>query len=66
MDESERPASTFTCPGCGALYEVAVRKQRSRTMDHVRCEICGAVMVAWRTASVPSFKLIKRPESRTE
>jgi hypothetical protein len=29
MDESERPASTFTCPDCGALYEVAVRNQVS-------------------------------------
>jgi predicted RNA-binding Zn-ribbon protein involved in translation (DUF1610 family) len=66
MDESERPASTFTCPDCGALYEGAVRNQVSRTMDHVRCEICGTVMVAWCTASVPFFKLIKPPESRTE
>ena len=66
MDESERPASTFTCPDCGALYEVAVRNQVSRTMDHVPCEICGTVTVAWCTASVPFFKLIKPPESRTE
>jgi predicted Zn finger-like uncharacterized protein len=66
MDESARPASTFTCPSCGALYEVTVRKQMSRTMDHVRCEVCGAVMVAWKTASPPSFKLVKKPENRSE
>jgi predicted Zn finger-like uncharacterized protein len=60
MAEPTQALSTFVCPHCGALYEVSIARLRVAEKANASCKSCGKVMVAWDTANVPSFRLIKR------
>lgn len=53
--------STFACPHCGALYEVTVVRLRMEEKENATCKCCGRVMIEWKTANAPSFRLIKKP-----
>ena len=56
----------FHCPHCGALYEKTETKPVVRGNDVVPCVVCRHAMYKAVDAPVPSFKLIKRPESDTQ
>jgi uncharacterized Zn finger protein len=53
---------TFTCPECGALYEVT----RTQFPEPVKdCAECGCLLAEWNTSSVPLYRLIRTPDGRT-
>jgi transcription elongation factor Elf1 len=56
---------TFTCPECGALYEVTRTKFPEPVEDCAECVECGCVMAEWNTSSVPLYRLIRTPGGRT-
>lgn len=62
MTEPTQSPSTFACPHCGALYEVTVVRLRLEEKEAANCHCCGRVMIEWKTANPPSFRLIKSPE----
>jgi hypothetical protein len=47
----------FTCPECGAVYEVTVHRFPVRDADSAICEVCRQKMAEWNSTSAPSFKL---------
>jgi predicted Zn finger-like uncharacterized protein len=51
----------FTCPHCGAVYAVTIKRFPLRDKDSAVCESCGNVMTEWNSTSVPSFELIESP-----
>jgi Adenylate kinase, active site lid len=53
---------TYTCPHCGAIYEVTIRRPPSPDRNDAYCDVCGEVMAEWDNTAVPSFKLIHKPE----
>jgi hypothetical protein len=56
------PGGTHTCPHCGAVYEVTIQRFPLRDVDSAVCQCCENVMKEWNSTSVPSFKLIKKPD----
>jgi len=59
-------ATQYHCPHCGALYEKTDTKAVDRDQDSVACVVCRNTMYEGSDTRVPSFKLIKRPESDTQ
>jgi predicted Zn finger-like uncharacterized protein len=57
---------TYTCPNCGAVYAVMIRRYPMRDKDYARCECCNKVMAEWNDTEVPSFELIKAPKKQSE
>jgi ribosomal protein S27E len=55
-----------TCPHCGAIFDVAWNKERSRDQDAVDCPLCGKELVPTTGSRTPSFRLIKLPEGRID
>ena len=43
----------FTCPECGALYEVTRTNFPEPVEDCAECVECGYLMCEWSTTSVP-------------
>ena len=56
---------TFTCPECGALYEVARTNFPEPVEDRAECVECGCVLAEWNTTSVPLYRLVKTADGRT-
>ena len=47
----------FTCPNCGALYEVTIWHRPKEAMDFAKCQKCKSVMLEWVDSVARSFKL---------
>ena len=63
---SRMPAMQFHCPHCGALYEKTDTKIAARDDAVVQCVVCRNTMYKTGGSPIPSFKLLKRPESDTQ
>jgi predicted Zn finger-like uncharacterized protein len=50
-------AGTFTCPHCGAVYEVTYTKLAAANHDRTICVKCRKVMKEWDDAFSRSFRL---------
>ena len=46
-DRVDRKTSKHTCPYCGALYEMTVRRRGNQTYHIAVCLYCGDVMAEW-------------------
>lgn len=51
--------SAKTCPGCGAVYEVTIRRIPQKDEDHFDCEECGQQISKWNTTEERLFKKIR-------
>lgn len=51
------PGEDFTCPHCGAIYTVTIRRFPARDHDRASCEDCGKVMAEWNDTASPTFHL---------
>jgi predicted Zn finger-like uncharacterized protein len=60
------PGGTFTCPSCGAVYEVTLHRLPTRDKDSASCECCDHVMAEWNSTEAPSFKLIEAPKKQAD
>jgi len=49
---------------CGAVYERTETKLTVRDNDSFDCRICGKELESWNGSRIPSFRLIKQPESK--
>ena len=47
----------FTCPHCGAVYEVTYTRMEARDDDRAICDKCHKVMKEWNDTFSRSFKL---------
>jgi predicted Zn finger-like uncharacterized protein len=56
------PGESFFCPHCGALYAVTHAERREPETIVVRCVVCERTMDERKTTSVPTYKLVHRPE----
>ena len=50
-------AGIFTCPHCGAVYEVTYTRMEARDDDRAICDKCHKVMKEWNDTFSRSFKL---------
>lgn len=51
------PAGIFTCPHCGAVYEVIYTKSAAADHDWAICVKCRKMMKQWDDAFSRSFRL---------
>ena len=51
---------TFTCPECGALYEVTRTTFPEPVEDCAECVECGCLMAEWNTSSLLLYRLSER------
>jgi len=56
------PGSSFFCPHCGALYAVTYLRGSEVDRNSAKCVVCERVMDQWQSTSVPTYKLVHRPE----
>ena len=56
------PGSSFFCPHCGALYAVTYARRPEAERNNAKCVVCERVMDEWQSTSVPTYKLVHRPE----
>lgn len=56
------PGSSFFCPHCGALYAVTHSRRSEVERNTARCVVCERVMDETASTSVPTYKLVHRPE----
>ena len=56
------PGSSFFCPHCGALYAVTHARRPEVERNAATCVVCERVMDEWQSTSVPTYKLVHRPE----
>jgi hypothetical protein len=56
----------FHCPHCGALYEKSDPRAAVRDDETAQCVVCRNMMHKAESGQMPTFKLLKRPESDTE
>jgi transcription elongation factor Elf1 len=54
----------FECPHCRALYVANFTHVPQKHEGTASCDVCGRVMSHWNATTVPSYRLIKRPEER--
>jgi len=47
----------FTCPHCGAVYALKIKRLPARDTDEANCVDCGKVMASWNSTAAPSFTL---------
>jgi len=59
------PPETFSCRGCGALYEVTRMEFPEPVEDDAECVLCGYPLAEWRSTSVPLFRLFPTPDGET-
>jgi hypothetical protein len=59
------PSDDFTCPHCGAVYAVTIRRFPMRDSDREDCIECKRTMLTWNDTSVPSFRLKRRADVPT-
>jgi hypothetical protein len=53
-----------TC-GCGAMYEIVDYTHLTmRDKDSYDCDVCSANVISWDGSSIPSLRLVQRPEGR--
>ena len=50
-------AGIFTCPHCGAVYEVTYTRMEARDDDQAICDKCHKMMKEWNDTFSRSFKL---------
>jgi len=55
----------FTCPECGAVYAVTIRRFPARDSDDATCGECKKVMAKWNSTASPSFTLKIRRDGTT-
>jgi len=53
---------SFFCPHCGALYAMTYSRQPESHSNSAKCAVCGRIMAEWNSTSVPTVKLVHRPE----
>jgi transcription elongation factor Elf1 len=58
--------ATFNCPHCGALYAVIVGHRLAALDGRANCQVCKREMIRWSTTSPPTFRLVEKPEDRSE
>lgn len=51
-----------TCSNCGAVYEVTYTRIIMSDSDSFDCCVCGVRAFSWSGASVPDYRLVKRPD----
>jgi hypothetical protein len=51
----------FTCPHCGAVYQVKIHRAPIRDSDFATCEVCKKRMNEWNSTSYPEYTL-KKPK----
>jgi predicted Zn finger-like uncharacterized protein len=51
---------TFTCPHCGAVYEVTHDDMIARDKDATNCQVCGKAMDSG--SANPRYELIRMPD----
>ena len=56
------PGGEFTCPNCGAIYQVTLYRTPFRSKDNAVCEVCQHVMDEWNSSTFKKYRLIKRPD----
>jgi transposase-like protein len=57
-----RDGGEYTCPGCGAVYQVTVYTSPFKDTNHQDCDICNMSIKSWNHATTWwSYKLTKRP-----
>jgi hypothetical protein len=56
------PGRSFFCPHCGALYAVTHARSNELARGTARCVVCERAMDEWESNSVPTYKLVHRPE----
>jgi hypothetical protein len=55
------PGEEFTCPHCGAAYEVTINRLPTREADQATCQVCHKIMNRWSSTASPSYKLKSQP-----
>jgi transcription elongation factor Elf1 len=56
----------YTCPHCGAVYEVTYTHISQRDRDTEDCEVCRKRMHSWSGSSIPHFRLVERPSAESD
>ncbi len=56
------PGKSFFCPHCGALYAVTYSQRREMDDKIAKCVVCERTMDERKSTTVPTYKLIHRPE----
>jgi hypothetical protein len=54
----------FICRHCGAQYLVRYTELPIADSGSVYCEVCRRQMIQWNSSQQPSYKLLKRPDSK--
>jgi predicted Zn finger-like uncharacterized protein len=54
MQISRDGTEDFTCPHCGAVYEVS--KTPAHDSGSVACEVCETTMMKWVDSAIPIFR----------
>jgi transcription elongation factor Elf1 len=57
---------SFFCPNCGALYAVTLSRRAKIESNVAKCLVCLQIMDRWNSSSVPTYKLIQRPEGNDD
>src|SRR5437763_8469182 len=55
----------YTCPHCGAVYEVSAARRGKATYRTATCSYCGDVMAEWN-GPARHYHRIKRPHTATQ
>jgi predicted Zn finger-like uncharacterized protein len=56
------PGRSFFCRHCGALYAVTHAQSQAVERGVAKCVVCERTMDEWQSDSVPTYKLVHRPE----
>jgi len=56
--------NNFSCRHCGAEYSVRYTQLPIADSGTVYCDVCRRQMIQWNSSQEPSYKLIKRPDSK--
>jgi predicted Zn finger-like uncharacterized protein len=54
----------FFCRHCGAQYVVTYTDLPIADSGSVYCDVCKRKMIQWNSTLEPSYKLVKRPDSK--
>jgi hypothetical protein len=53
----------FKCPFCRTEYEMLISHISFRQRSYASCQQCWKPMYSWNSSRVPSFRLLKPPDS---
>jgi uncharacterized Zn finger protein len=56
--------SDFSCPSCGAAYEVAESISAKGKPGRAECSVCGGLLDSWQAPKMIAYRLVSPAEHK--